>query len=150
MEKTIPSFNDVTEDVGQPPHTVPQFIDMILGEQPLTPAQQQQAWEHLALCVHCQTFLAHYLYEVIAYNKDHGASEEQAQDLLKKLTVITHATLKQDIPAYVETLEKQNKAAADRRFPLFAAHLSTCRSCQLEVKYLSAWLRYESEAESSL
>lgn len=141
MEKTIPFFKDAIEDISKPPHVIPQLVDMILGEQVFS-AQQQQAWDHLAVCIHCQTFLACYLHEVIAYDKEHGESEERAQKLLTKLAQIIHETLKEDIPAYVEALEKQGATAAARRFPQFAEHLPTCQICQLTVQNIHEWLHY--------
>ena len=142
MEKTIPFFKDAIEDVSRPPHVVPQFVDMILGEQQLSPTHQQQAWDHLAVCIQCQTFLECYLHEVIAYNKEHSEPDERVRKLLTKLAQIIHETLKEDIPAYVETVEKQGAATAARRFPQFAEHLPTCQICQLTVQNIHEWLHY--------
>ncbi len=130
----------ITEELINPPHVVKQLVAMILDEQ--QDSFQQDVWDHLASCIACQTVLEHYLREVVAYSKEHGEPEEPALGLLTKLTAIMHTTLKQDIPAYVETLEQQGVAAADSRFPQFADHVRSCESCQLVVKNLYEWLQY--------
>lgn len=134
-------------DLNKPPHVLSQLIDMITGELQLPPAQQEQRWEHLAECIHCQAFLGSYLIKMIEYNKAHGEPEEPAQELLSRLARIMHETLKEDIPAYVETLEELGEGHAKSRFPEFANHLQTCRDCQLAVQDLRSWLVRPGETE---
>src|SRR5579859_1718193 len=131
----------ITEDLMNPPHIVRQLVAMIRDEQPDS-SIQQDVWDHLIGCIACQTVLERYLRDVVAYNKEHGEPEEPALELLTKLGAIMHTTLKQDIPAYAETLEDQGVAAADSRFPQFADHVRTCKSCQSAVKDLHEWLQY--------
>lgn len=142
MKNAAISPKYVPEDLSIPPHVILPLFSMILDEQQVSPTQQQQVWSHLEGCIACQTVLERYLREVIAYNKEHGEPEESALDLLTKLIPIMHTTLKQDIPAYAETLEEQGPAAAGSRFPQFAEHVTTCKSCQLAVKDLHEWLQY--------
>jgi hypothetical protein len=145
-EITVPLPTSDPADLGKFPHFLPQLIDMITGKCQLFPAQQEQCWQHLAECIHCQTFLGSYLVEIIKYDKAHNNPEGSAQELLIQLTQIMHKTLKEDIPAYVEALEEQREEEANSRFPLLADHLQACQDCQLAVQDLRSWLRQLGEA----
>ena len=133
-------MNDV-QDLNEAPHVLPQLIDMILGEQQVLPAQQKQLWTHLAECVHCQAFLGSYLLAVIESNKEHDEPEDQARELLNRLTQMIHETLREDIPAYIQRLEEQDEKEANRSFPQFAEHLQVCQDCQEAVRALRLWIR---------
>lgn len=136
---TVPLPNDLG-DLKRLPHVMAQFIDMLTGEQQLPATEQEQRWQHLEQCIHCQAFLASYLVKLIEYDKAHGEPEEPAQGLLDQLTQIMHETLKEDIPAYVEALAEYGEEEAGRSFALFTGHLHTCRDCQMAVQDLRAWL----------
>src|SRR5450755_1926064 len=127
------------------PHVLPQLIDILTGQDQMLPAQQEQRWAHLAECVHCRLFLRSYLVKMIEYDKAQGNPEGLAPELLTQLAYIMHEQLKEDIPAYVETLEAQNEEEANRRFPRFANHLSTCRYCQEALQDLHSWLSQSEE-----
>ncbi len=133
------------ESLEKPPHVLPQLINILTGQYQVLPAQQEQRWAYLAECVQCQEFLRRYLAKMIEYDKAQGTLEGQAPELLTQLTHIMHEQLKEDIPAYVETLEEQNEEEANRRFPRFAKHLSICRDCQTAVQDLHCWLSQSEE-----
>ncbi len=128
------------ESLEKPPHVLPQLISILTGQDQVLPAQQEQRWAHLAECVHCQEFLRRYLAKMIEYDKAQGNPEGQAPELLTQLAHIMHEQLKEDVPAYVETLEELNEEEANRRFPRFAMHLAMCRDCQEAVQDLHSWL----------
>jgi hypothetical protein len=128
------------ESLKKPPHVLPQLIAILSGQDQELPAQQEQRWAHLAECIDCQAFLRSYLVKLIESDKAQDNAETLAPALLTQLTYIMHEQLKEDIPAYVETLETQNEEEANRRFSRFAMHLSTCRDCQGAVQDLHAWL----------
>ena len=52
----------------------------------------------------------------------------------------THATFKEEIPAYVEALIEQSEQEVHARFPLLTEHVSVCQDCQEEVRDLRSWL----------
>lgn len=133
------------ERLKEPPHVLPQLIDLLIGQDQVLPAQQEQRWAHLAECAHCQEFLRRYLTKLIEYDKEQGNLEGQAPKLLAQLTHIMHEQLKEDIPAYVETLEEQNEEEANRRFPRFVKHLASCQDCQEAVQGLHSWLSQSEE-----
>ena len=133
------------ESLVKPPHVLPQLINILTGQDQELPAQQEQRWAHLAECIHCQEFLRSYLVKMIEYDKEQGNPKGLAPELLTRLTHVMHEQLKEDIPSYVETLEEQNEEEANRRFPRFANHLSTCLDCQEAVQDLHSWLSKSEE-----
>jgi hypothetical protein len=137
---TVPLPANDLGSLKKPPHVLPQLIDMITGKRQLPPEQQEQRWEHLVECIHCQTFLGSYLVKMIEYDKAHGNPAGTAQELLTRLTQIIHETLKEDIPAYVEALREQSEEETNNRFPRLAEHLQACRDCQSAVQDLRSWL----------
>ncbi|MGI9061136.1 MAG: hypothetical protein ACR2H5_21445 [Ktedonobacteraceae bacterium] len=133
------------ESLEKPPHVLPQLIDILTGQDQELLAQQEQRWAHLAECVHCQEFLRSYLVKTIEYDKAQGNAEGSAPELLTQLTHLMHEQLKEDIPAYVDTLEELNEEEANRRFPHFAKHLAACGDCQAVVQDLHSWLSQSEE-----
>ncbi len=142
-----------TNDLGslsQSPHVMTQFIDMLAGKQPLSLARQEQRWEHLAHCIDCQVFLGSYLVKLIEYDKANGIPTELAQELLAQLAQLielSHETLKEDIPAYVEALEELSEEDAKQKFPQLGEHVQHCSDCQEAVEDLRLWLRRLKEVE---
>lgn len=133
------------KSLEKPPHVLPQLIDLLTGQDQVLPAQQEQRWAHLAECAQCQEFLRRYLAKMIEDDKAQGNPEGQAPELLTQLTHLMHEQLKEDVPAYIETLEEQNEEEANRRFPRFAQHLASCRDCQAAVQDLHSWLSQSEE-----
>lgn len=134
-----------SEKLNQPPHILPQLIDIVTGKRESSSAEQKQRWQHLARCIFCQTFAGNYLLEVIE-SEDQNGSREIACKLLARLTSIMHKTLAEDIPAYAEILVEQGDERAHQRFPLLTEHLQTCRACHSEAQHLRAWLQYVGQA----
>ena len=137
-------------DLGQAPHVMTQFIDMLANEQPLSLAQQTERWEHLSSCLECQVFLGSYLVKLIEDDKACGIPTEVAEDLLARLSQLiksSHETLKEDVPAYVEALEELREEDAKQRFPQLSEHVQHCSDCQEEIGDLRLWLRHLKEAE---
>lgn len=145
---TLPENNQ--EGLSQPPHALKQFIDMLFGKQPLPPEQQRERWEHVAHCVDCQVFLGAHLVKLIEFDKVNGIPTEYAQELLSRLSQLielSHETLKEDIPAYVEALEELSEADANQKFPQLSEHVQHCQDCQEAITDLREWLRHLKEAE---
>ena len=136
--------------LSQPPHVITEFIDMLEGRQPLSVARQEQRWEHVADCLDCQVFLGNYLAKLVEHHKAKGIPAEIAEELLKRLTQLielSHETLKEDIPAYVEALEELSEEDANQRFPQFSEHVRHCPNCQEAVTNLREWLRHLKDAK---
>jgi len=139
----------ISEKLNQPPHILPQLIDIVTGEQQYTSAEQEQRWQHLARCMYCQAFTGIYLLEVIESEVEPGSSKERARKLLIKLTSVMHRVLAVDIPPYVEMFVEQGGERAHQQFPMLGEHLPTCQACQAEVQNLYTWLRYIEQIRSA-
>lgn len=125
----------------KPPHVLSQFIDAITEKQQLSSDQQEQTRNHLARCIHCQSFLGSYLVSMLTDDKTSDTLKGEARELLAQLKSIIHETLAADIPAYVDELVENGQEEADSRFPLFTEHLQSCQDCQQVVQDLQTWLK---------
>ncbi len=139
-ENTAILLANGSEKLDQAPHVLAQLIELLRGTSPFSPAQHRQIGQHLAECMHCQVFVELSLLTMIEDAQMHGNPIRPTQELLTRWSRITHATYKEDIPAYVETLMEQGDKKAHARFPLLAEHVQTCQDCQEEVRDLRSWL----------
>lgn len=128
-------------DLRKPPHVLSQYMDAIMGKQPLSSDQQAERKKHLAGCIHCQAFLASSLLSMLKDSETPVHLQEEAHELLTQLTGIIHETLAADTSAYVDELIERGNEEANNRFPLFAEHLQSCRDCQRAVQDLQTWLK---------
>ena len=136
-QEVLPGYS---EDLTQPPHVLPQLIEMIADHRQPPPAQKESRLQHLATCIQCQTFLGIYLLELIAEEKKHNKSVEVAQQWLDQVKQLMHETLQADIPAYTETLVELGEKKASERFPELAQHIHTCQDCYSTVQDVRSWL----------
>jgi hypothetical protein len=123
------------------PHVQEQLIKLIRGKQSFTRTERKKMREHLAVCLECQSFFGEFLIESVAYDRVNGSSEVPARKLLAQLESIMHKRLKEDIPAYVETLEKFGENQANSKYRILAGHLVDCQDCRSEMTGVQSWLR---------
>lgn len=129
-----------SEKLNQAPHVLAQLMDLLRGTPLFAPAQSQQIEQHLAGCIHCQVFVELALLSMIEDAQAHNDPTEPAWQVLKHWSRITHATCKDEIPAYVDMLMAQGEEQACTHFPLLAEHIHTCQACREEVHDLYTWL----------
>ncbi len=122
-------------------HVLEQLIKLISGQHSLTRTERKKMREHLAGCLYCQSFLGEYLIESIEYDRVNSTSEIPARNLIARLEKVMHKRLKEDIPAYVETVERSGEDEAYKRFSLLVSHFVDCQECQSEAEGLQSWLR---------
>ena len=140
MQKNVAPSTVEPDNTGEP-HVKDQLVKLISGQQSFTRTERKKMREHLVDCLYCQSFLGEYLIESIAYNRVNSTSEEPARKLLAQLEEIMHKRLQEDIPAYVETLEKLGEVEANRRFSILVRHLDDCQECRSEADSVQSWLR---------
>ena len=131
---------DYPEKLDQAPHVLAQLLNLLGGTGPLAVAQRQQIGQHLAICIPCQVGVEIALLAVIEDAQTREQPVQYAQKLLACLARITHATFKEEIPAYVEALLEQSEQEVHARFPLLTEHVNMCQDCQEEVRDLRSWL----------
>lgn len=137
---TITASTDQPEELAQAPHVLAQLVDLLAGTLQPTPEREAQIAEHLAECTSCQVFVELSLLAILKDERERDKPSDEAQTLLARLSRIRHATLKEEILAYVEAQLEQGEQAANARFPMLADHLPTCQECREEVHNLRSWL----------
>ena len=116
------------------PHVLPKLVDLVMGEWEPTALQQEQLTMHLAECLYCQIALRQFVEAALDDDKHCGLSEEPGRQLLSQLTQIIHTTsIRDDIGAYIETVDAQGVDEANKQFPLLEEHLKACKACRSEV-----------------
>lgn len=140
MKRKVASSTVEPDNTGKV-HIQEELIKLIRGQNSFTRTQHKKMREHLADCLECQSFLGEYLIESVAYDRVNGTPEEPARKLLAQLESLMHKRLQEDIPAYVETLEKFGEEQANTKFRILAAHLLDCHDCRSEMEGIQSWLR---------
>ena len=128
-----------SERLEQAPHVLTQLLDLFENTFQPSPEQQQHIIQHLATCMHCQLVIEIVLQGLLEDAREHEEATEQAQSLLAYWLNLTHATLKEQIPAYVDLVLAQGEQSAGADFPLLAEHLQRCQKCRAEVRTLCEW-----------
>ncbi len=128
------------EELDQAPHVLTQLLDLLKGTLKLSVSQRRQVGQHLANCMPCQVCVAMALLAMIEDAQARGEPVERTRRLLACLLRTTHATFKEEIPAYVDALIEQGEQEARARFPWLAEHVRVCRDCEEEVRDLRLWL----------
>jgi hypothetical protein len=128
-------------DLYKPPHVLSEFLDMLTGERQLSSERQEQRWNHLAGCIHCQVFLGSYLVNALNESDTPDEAKKSTRELLTQLAAIIHETLKADMLAYIDESIERGNEAANNQFPLFAEHLQSCHDCQAAVQDLQRWFK---------
>ena len=139
QRNVVPST--VEPDKEGKPHVLEQLIKLISDNRSLTRAERKKMREHLVGCLYCQAFLGEYLIESIEYDRVNSTSEIPARNLIAQLEKVMHQRLKEDIPAYVETVERSGEDEAYKHFSLLVSHFVDCQECRAEVEGLQSWLR---------
>lgn len=130
-----------------PPHILPELINLVSSERPLNSSEQEQMLAHLAECIPCENALMTLLVVELENERQIGLSEEPAWRLISKLSEIKEETqIRDDIPAYIEALEVQGVEEANKRFPRLAEHLKKCKACQSTVEGVRSLLHDAEEA----
>lgn len=140
MQRHVVPSTVEPDNTGKP-HVQEQIIKLISGQKSLTRTERKKMRVHLMECLECQSFLGEFLIESVAYDRVNGTSQVPARKLLAQLESIMHKRLQEDIPAYVETLEKLGEVEANRRFSILVRHLDDCQECRSEADSVQSWLR---------
>lgn len=137
---TIPALSDNAERLTQAPHVLAQLVDLLDSTFQPTPEQETNIAAHLAICPSCQLFVKLVLLALIRDEQERDQPTADVRALLTRWSQITHATLRVQIPAYVETRKEHGEQIADTHFPWLASHMQTCQACQAEISDLLSWL----------
>ena len=145
MQRHVVPSTVEPDNTGKP-HVQEQIIKLISGQKSLTRTERKKMRVHLMECLECQSFLGEFLIESVAYDRVNGTSQVPARKLLAQLESIMHKRLQEDIPAYVETLQRLGEDQADRKYSILARHLIDCEDCRSEMKGIQTWLQQAVQA----
>lgn len=132
------------ESVSNSQHVLPQCIDIVTRNRRLSVARQTLLRAHYAHCIHCQVMIGTFLRSLergIGEKREPVVTDTLAQANLYRLKQILHSLVREDIPAYIDTLEEHGEAAAGKKHPAFAEHLDYCQDCQNAVEETRRWLQ---------
>ncbi|MFI5422228.1 MAG: hypothetical protein ACHQ1H_14790 [Nitrososphaerales archaeon] len=134
-----------SENIEQPPHILPALFDLLSGEGHPTSFEREQQLGHLAECKDCQDALRTLLAIELDQDRQVGITEKPIWKLISRLTsAIEKEQIRNDIPAYIETIELRGKEEARKRYPRLAEHLQKCKSCRSMVAGIQT-LKHEAE-----
>lgn len=148
-EKKATVMDKLHPELLAPPHIVDKLIHLLMGKWQPDPFQQEQLIAHLLKCPYCRITLIILLAGEHEDEKLNGTPEAPVSNLLTRFVSIHHEIEVQQFEymgAYAEAIVAEGREEADKRFPIFAEHVSRCPACESTLEETLAFLK---EVESA-